>query len=146
MHDFQNVTLAQHHIGQSRARGDLAIAFDRDLGGIEPDVGDQIGDGSAACDTARFAVDGEEIDVSDMAKAHARSMRVAQVPDMGRGQQAYAHDGQRRLGQPVGRNQPAGHQRQAGAAQQQRPAPPMRMIPPPSPSAPITTAAARPYS
>jgi hypothetical protein len=44
MNDFEHVAFSQSYCAKRRARDDLAIAFDRDLGWIEFEAADQIGD------------------------------------------------------------------------------------------------------
>ena len=47
MNDLQRIALGKRHVGERRARHDVAIAFDRDLLHVEPERGDEIGDAAA---------------------------------------------------------------------------------------------------
>ena len=43
MNDFQCVALCERHVGQRRARHDLAVALDRDLLDVEAKRRDEVG-------------------------------------------------------------------------------------------------------
>ena len=59
MHNFKRVAILDSDRGQSRSRHDLQIALDRDARRIEPDLGNQSGDGRARGHAPLLAIDSD---------------------------------------------------------------------------------------
>jgi hypothetical protein len=74
MDDFQNISIGQAYVFQCRTRHDFEIALNSDLGRIQPNIADEVGNGCPGPKLPRIAIQREGDRIGDKGRGHFISL------------------------------------------------------------------------